>query len=209
MLTFWFDVVCPYSYLLMAEVEQVEDFGLPVRWAPYELRPAPDPLPDPRGRYIRDHWREAVYPLALAYETEIHVPRSQPRSTLALSAALDAEERGYGRAWRRETQRAFFVAGDDVSDEAVLRACATRAGLDPDATVSAAWEPGRLARLRAVRAEAAAAGVHGVPSLTVDGQAVFFGAPPPHRVRAALERWDRGSAAGLRGLLSGRTAGAA
>ena len=209
MLTFWFDVVCPYSYLLMSEVEQVEDAGLPVRWAPFELRPAPDPLPAPRGRYIRDHWRDHVYPLALAYGTEIHVPRFQPRSTLALSAAAAAEEQGAGRAWRRETQRAFFVTGDDVSDEPVLRDCAQRAGLDPDRVVAAAWDPERLRGLRAVRAEAAQAGVHGVPSLTVDGQAVFFGAPPPGRVRTALQAWDGTDAGALRHRLQGRARGAA
>ncbi len=201
-LTFWYDVVCPYSYLLMAEIERVEDAGLPVRWAPFELRPAPDPLPEPRGRYIRDHWREAVYPLATAYGTEIHVPRFQPRSTLALAAAQEAERRGAGRAWRREVQAAFFIAGEDVSDERVLRGCAARAGLDGDEVVAAAWDPDGLRALRGIRAEALAAGVHGVPSLTVDGTAVFFGAPPPGRVARALQSWDGDGAGALRRALS-------
>ncbi|MEV1287517.1 DsbA family protein [Micromonospora sp. NPDC049679] len=198
MLRYYFDVVCPYSYLLMPEVEAGEDAGTPVEWVPFELRPAPDPLPDPRGTYIRDHWRDHVYPLALAYEIEIHVPVHQPRSTLVLAAGLWAHQQGAGRAWRTAAQRSFFVEGRDVSDERALRRMARECGLDASAAVAAAWDPALHTRLRALRAEAAAIGVHGVPTLAVDGQPVFFGAPPPGRVAAALAGWD-GSATQLIG----------
>ena len=184
---YYFDVVCPYSYLLMGEVEALEDTGLDVAWVPFELRPAPDRLPRPRGRYIRDHWRGAVYPLAQAYDIEIHVPTVQPRSTLALSAALFADDKGAGRAMRDGLQRAFFVDGLDVSDEQVLRDVAEHARLDPDETVSAAWDPGRLAALQEHRSRAQELGVHGVPTLTVGDQVAFFGAPPPGRIHAAFD----------------------
>ena len=197
MLRYHFDVVCPYSYLLMPEVEAAQDAGTPVEFVPFELRPAPDPLPDPRGTYIRDHWRDHVYPLALAYGVEIHVPVHQPRSTLVLAAGLWAQERGAGRAWRDTAQRAFFVEGRDVGDERVLRRIARESGVDADDAVSAAWDPARLAELRALRARAAGSGVHGVPSLTVADEPVFFGAPPPGRVAAALAGWQ-GDAADLR-----------
>ncbi|SDQ04077.1 DsbA family protein [Quadrisphaera sp. DSM 44207] len=190
MLRYHYDVVCPYSHLLMPEVEAAEDAGLVVEWAPFELRPAPDPLPDPRGTYIRDHWRERVYPLAVAYGSEIHVPVHQPRSTLALAAGSWAAEEGAGRAWRAAVQRAFFVEGRDVGDERVLRRAARACGLDGDGAVAAAWDPARQAQLRAERARAAARGVFGVPSLTVGERLVFFGAPPPGAVAAALAGWD-------------------
>jgi predicted DsbA family dithiol-disulfide isomerase len=196
MLRYYFDVVCPYSYLLMPEVEAAEDAGTPVEWVPFELRPAPAELPEPRGRYIRDHWRDHVYPLALAYGIEIHVPVYQPRSTLALAAGLWAEDQGAGRAWRDGVQRAFFVEGCDVSDEGTLRRVARDSGLDPDDAVAAAWEPASQARLRALRDHAMAIGVHGVPSLAVDDKPVFFGAPPPGAVASALAGWD-GDAAEL------------
>jgi hypothetical protein len=63
--------------------------------------------------------------------------------------------------------------------------------------VSAAWDPARLTELRALRGRAARSGVHGVPSLTVDDEPVFFGAPPPGRVAAALDGWQ-GDPADLR-----------
>ncbi len=75
----YFDLVCPYSYILGFEVERAEDDGLAeVDWLPFELRPAPKELPEPRGTYIRDHWRDHVYGLAATHEVEIHVPRYQP-----------------------------------------------------------------------------------------------------------------------------------
>ena len=42
---FYYDVVCPYSYLESHVVEAAEDAGrLEVEWLPFELRPAPKPL---------------------------------------------------------------------------------------------------------------------------------------------------------------------
>ena len=120
-LRYHFDVVCPYSYLLMPEVEAAQDAGTPVEFVPFELRPAPDPLPDPRGTYIRDHWRDHVYGLAATHEIEMHVPRSHPRSRLALTLHWFAEEKGRGRAYRDAAHRAFFVEGLNLADESVAR----------------------------------------------------------------------------------------
>jgi predicted DsbA family dithiol-disulfide isomerase len=100
----YFDLVCPYSYILGFEVERTEDDGLAeIEWSPFELRPAPKELPEPRGTYIRDHWRDHVYALAATHEVEIHVPRYQPRSTLALALHSFAEEEG--RVRRTATPR--------------------------------------------------------------------------------------------------------
>ena len=41
-LRFYYDVVCPYSYLESHLVEQAEDAGrVQVRWLPFELRASP------------------------------------------------------------------------------------------------------------------------------------------------------------------------
>lgn len=197
MLRYHFDVVCPYSYLLMREVEAAQDSGTAVEWVPYELRPAPHPLPDPRGTYIRDHWRDHVCPLALEYGIEIHVPVFQPRSTLVLAAGLWAEGLGAGRAWRDAAQRSFFIEGRDVSDERTLRRIARESGLDASDAVAAAWDPVLHTRLRTLRERAGTGGVHGVPSIAVGDELVFFGAPPPGTVATALAEWD-GSASDLR-----------
>ena len=53
-LRYYFDLVCPYSYILGFEVERAEDDGLAeVDWLPFEFRPAPKQLPEPRSLHPR------------------------------------------------------------------------------------------------------------------------------------------------------------
>ncbi len=45
-LRYFFDVVCPYSYIMGFEVEEAENEGVAeIEWLPFELVPAPAPLP--------------------------------------------------------------------------------------------------------------------------------------------------------------------
>ena len=186
-LRYFFDVVCPYSYIMGFEVERAEDEGLAeIEWLPFELRPAPAPLPEPRGEYIRGHWRGQVYRLADEHGVEIHVPRHQPRSTLALTLHGFAVERGRGRPFRNAAHRAFFVEGLDVGDDAVLREAAREAGLDADAALGAAWDPAGRVALRSTREEALRLGVHGVPTVATAEEVLFYGAAEPGRLRPML-----------------------
>jgi predicted DsbA family dithiol-disulfide isomerase len=169
---FYYDVVCPYSYMESRAVEAAEDArALVVEWLPFELRPAPRPLLEPRGDHLRVDWTRNVYRRALALGVEIHLPRFQPRSTLPLAACLWADEQGCGRRFRHALYEAFFCEGEDVATDAELARAAERAGLDPTGAVAAAYDPGRIARLQEIRAEAERAGVRGVPGLlTADGE---------------------------------------
>jgi predicted DsbA family dithiol-disulfide isomerase len=169
---FYYDVVCPYSYMESHVLEAAEDEGrVAVEWLPFELRPAPKPLLQVRGDHLRTDWTRNVYRRALAAGVEIHLPRYQPRSTLVVSACLHADERGLLRAFKHALYEAFFCEGEDISTDAELRRAAERAGLDPDETVVAAYDADRRAQIRAIRADAEAAGVRGVPTLvTADGR---------------------------------------
>lgn len=191
-LRYYFDFVCPYSYILAPEVEQAEDDGLAeVEWLPFELRPTPMGLPDPRGDYIRDHWRNHVYGLAIKHEVEIHVPVYQPRSTLALTLHSFAEEQGQGREMRAAAHHAFFIEGLNLGDEAVLHEVAQASGLDADEAMEAAWEPERISRLREIREEAQKIGVHGVPTIATKDEVLYYGAASPGRVRTMLAEQDK------------------
>ncbi len=188
-LRYFFDVVCPYSYIMGFEVEEAENEGVAeIEWLPFELRPAPAPLPEPRGEYIRGHWRGQVYRLADEHGVEIHVPRYQPRSTLALTLHAFAVEEGKGRAYRNAAHRAFFVEGLDVGDDAVLREAASEAGLDADAALEAAWDPARLVALRSSREVALRLGIHGVPTVATADEVLFNGAAAPGRLRPILAK---------------------
>jgi predicted DsbA family dithiol-disulfide isomerase len=166
---FYYDVVCPYSYLETQLVEAAEDAGqVEVEWLPFELRPAPKPLLDPRGDHLRVDWTQHVYRRALGLGIEIHLPRCQPRSTLPLAACLWATEQGRLREFKHALYEAFFCEGEDIATDREIARAAARAGCDPEAAVAAAYSPERVGRILEVRREAEAAGVRGVPTLLTD-----------------------------------------
>ena len=174
--SFYYDVVCPYSYMESHVVEAAEDRGeLEVDWLPYELRPAPKPLLDVRGDHLRTDWTQTVYGRALERGIEIHLPRYQPRSTLPLAACLWAQEQGRLRAFKHALYEAFFCEGEDIATDAEIARAADRAGLDPQEAVAAAYWPALGSRLREIRQHAEAAGIRGVPSVLVEGDLSHWG----------------------------------
>jgi predicted DsbA family dithiol-disulfide isomerase len=173
---FYYDVVCPYSYLETHAIEAAEDAGsVEVEWLPFELRPAPKPLLEPRGDHLRVDWTQHVYRRALASGVEIHLPRYQPRSTLPLAACLWAGEQGRLRDFKHALYEAFFCEGEDIATDRELARAARRVDLDPDAAVAAAYSADRFERIQAIRREAEAAGVRGVPTLLTDDGGSHWG----------------------------------
>lgn len=170
--TFFYDVVCPYSYLETHVMEQAEDArAVKVTWLPFELRPAPRPLLEPRGDHLRVDWTRQVYRRALALGVEIHLPRYQPRSTLPLAACLWAQDLGELRGFKHALYEAFFCEGEDIATDAEIARAARNTGLDPDGAIAAAYSPAMIGRIASIRSDAERDGVHGVPSiLTPDGQ---------------------------------------
>jgi predicted DsbA family dithiol-disulfide isomerase len=169
---FYYDVVCPYSYMETHAMEAAEDAGeVEIEWLPFELRPAPNALLEVRGDHLRVDWTTFVYARAQALGIEIHLPRYQPRSTLPLAACLWAGEQGRLREFKHALYEAFFCEGEDIATDAQIALAAERAGLDRDAAVVAAYSHVRFARIREIRAAAEEAGVAGVPTLlTEDGR---------------------------------------
>ena len=173
---FYYDVVCPYSYMESHALEAAEDSGeVEVTWLPFELRPAPKPQLEVRGDHLRTDWTKNVYARAQALGIEIHLPRYQPRSTLPLAACLWAEEQGRLRDFKHALYEAFFCEGEDIATDRELARAAGRAGLDPDGAVAAAYSAALFERIRAIRREAEAAGIRGVPSLLDDGGESHWG----------------------------------
>jgi len=169
---FYYDVVCPYSYMESHVVEAAEDAGeIDVEWLPFELRPAPARLLEVRGDHLRTDWTQNVYRRALERGIEIHLPRYQPRSTLPLAVCIWAGEQGRLRAFKHALYEAFFCEGEDIATDAEIARAAERAQLDPSEAVAAAYATEHLERIREIRGVAEAAGVRGVPSLlTAEGE---------------------------------------
>lgn len=170
--SFYYDLVCPYSYMESHVIERAEDAGqIEVTWLPFELRPAPRPLLEVRGDHLRVDWTRHVYRRALALGVEIHLPRYQPRSTLPLAACLWAQGAGELRPFRRALYEAFFCEGRDIATDAEIARAAERCDLDGDGAIAAAYSPATIRRIGEIRADAERVGVRGVPSiLASDGQ---------------------------------------
>jgi len=190
---FYYDVVCPYSYLESNAVEAAEDAGtVRVQWLPFELRPPPKPLLEPRGDHLRVDWTRHVYRHALQRGIEIHLPRYQPRSTLPLAACLWAEEEGRLRAFKHALYEAFFCEGEDIATDGEIARAATRVGLDPDAAIRAAYSAERLQRIRSIRQEAEVVGVRGVPTLRTPEDETHWGLDGLERLLTGLPLVPRG-----------------
>ncbi len=173
---FYYDLVCPYSYMESRAVEAAEDSrAIIAEWMPLELRPSPKPLLEPRGDHLRTDWTSVVYRRALERGIEIHLPRYQPRSTLPLGACLWAAEQGRDRELRHAFYEAFFCEGEDIATDAEIARAAVRAELDPDEALVAAYAPDRITRLTEIRREAESRGVFGVPALLTDERRWHWG----------------------------------
>ncbi|HEY7345418.1 MAG TPA: DsbA family protein [Gaiella sp.] len=173
---FYYDVVCPYSYMETHAMERAEDEGLAeIEWLPFELRPAPKPLLEPRGDHLRVDWTTYVYARAQARGIEIHLPRYQPRSTLPLAACLWAGSEGRLREFKHALYEAFFCEGEDIATDRQIGRAAERSGLDPAGAVAAAYDPELQGSLRSIRAVAEASGVSGVPSLLAEDGRTHWG----------------------------------
>jgi predicted DsbA family dithiol-disulfide isomerase len=134
---FYYDIVCPYSYMESRTIEQAEDAGqVEVEWLPFELRPAPRPLLEPRGDHLRIDWTQHVYRRALSLGIEIHLPRYQPRSTLVLAACNGQATRASCVRSSTRSTRAFFCEAR-TCDRPGIRRAAGRVDLDPDAAIAA------------------------------------------------------------------------
>jgi 2-hydroxychromene-2-carboxylate isomerase len=173
---FYYDVVCPYSYMESRAVEAAEDAGrVTVEWLPFELRPAPRPLLEVRGDHLRVDWTTHVYRRAQALGIEIHLPRHQPRSTLPLAACIWSGVQGRLRAFKHVLYEAFFCEGVDIATDVEIARAAERAGLDGAGAVAAAYDPALHLRIREIRTEAERAGVRGVPSVLTGDDRTHWG----------------------------------
>jgi 2-hydroxychromene-2-carboxylate isomerase len=101
-----------------------------------------------------------------------------------LGACLWAQEQGRLRAFKHALYEAFFCEGEDIAADREIARAASRAGLDPDGAIAAAYDPERFSRIAEIRAQAEAAGVRGVPSLLAPDGSSHWGMGGLERLRS-------------------------
>lgn len=193
-LPFYFDYACPWAYMGSCRVESYfRDHGVQIDFRPVRLadlkEPASGPVPEsgPRKKkaYADDfkHWAEVT---GAEFSSQVRgAPR--PDTTLLLQAALVAKEEGRFREFHYPAYRARWAQALDVADPAVVAGLLTGAGLDGDAALVRAQDPGMAARLAADTRAAIERGVFGVPTIFV-GDEMFWGNDRFEAARHYLEK---------------------
>lgn len=113
-----------------------------------------------------------------------------PNTRRALAVAEFAREQGHLEPFREAAMDAWWRDGQDIEADDVLDAVAVRAGLEPGSARAAAADPEYLGRVDALRAEANAAGVNGIPTFLI-GESRMVGCLPYEQ----LEAWARSAGA--------------
>jgi len=191
-LEFWFEFASTYSYLSAMRLPALAEAArVKVTWRPFLLGPifaaqgwdtSPFNLYAAKGNYM---WRD-VARQAEKYGLDFHRPDPFPQNSLrAARAAQLALQHPGGVAFCQNVFLAQFDAQQDISDPAVISACAGIAGLPGDA-LSALDSPETKHALRTSTEEAARRGLFGAPSFLV-GDDLFWG---DDRLEEALD-WTR------------------
>jgi 2-hydroxychromene-2-carboxylate isomerase len=156
---FFYDVACPFSYLVAERVERV--LG-EVEWVP-----APAVALDGGARWSRfEATRELVERSAIKERLPLVWPDGFPaNSRHALRAASYAAENGAGASFALAAMRLAFCGGFDLEDPEILGIAAASAGLAVDDCLLAAREPVRDRVLWATARGLRARGVSVLPAL--------------------------------------------
>jgi predicted DsbA family dithiol-disulfide isomerase len=157
--TFFYDVTCPFSYLVAERIERV--LG-EVDWVP-----APADGPDGGAGWSRFEAKRALAErLALAARLPLVWPdRFSGSARHALRAASYAAENGAGASFALAAMRLGFCGGFDLEDPEILGVAAAVAGISVDRCLLAAHDPERDRPLSATARGLHARGVRALPAL--------------------------------------------
>ena len=183
---------------MLERVEREHGGNVEITWHAYELRPEPGPTLNPRGQYLTDIWRQAVYPMAADRGMKLRLPPVQPRSRSALEAAEYARAQGKFAEMNDALFRAFFERGEDLGDLECLVKIGASVELEQPA-LRDALERGTY-RDRVVKDEEMAEelGISGVPAMLIrrddealEDSVIMSGAQPYAAVLAEIDRVRR------------------
>jgi predicted DsbA family dithiol-disulfide isomerase len=173
----------------------LDEYDLELDWRGFELHPETPPggmrldeyFPPERLAGMAEYMKN----FAAQYGIHDFVQRERiPNTRRALALAEVAREEGKLEPFRQRAMHAHWRDGMDLENDDDLRTIARDAGLAEDA-VERARDPRYLERVDAIRAEANAVGVEGIPTLVL-GRYGFSGAQPYEAFAALAERAGAG-----------------
>lgn len=181
------DYVCPFCFLEIPVLERLaREDGVKIDYKAFELRPEPVPTLDPRGTYLTRTWARSVYPLAEQLGIVIRLPPVQPRSRLAFEGLCFAKARGQAHAYNKAVYEAFFQAGRDIGDLAILVEIAASVGLPCEEFKHALADHTHRSQVLADEREAEDLGIDAVPAVLLNRH-LLSGCVPYEDLRLALD----------------------
>jgi predicted DsbA family dithiol-disulfide isomerase len=149
---------------------------------PFELHPEIPPEGRPRDEVLPAAYmaraQEGVNRMAAAVGLHLSLHERMINSRPTLQAAEFAREQGRFDAMHDELMKAYWDEGRDVSDMAVLREVAARAGVDVTGMEAAVKEDRFGDYLDARRQEAEELGITGIPAHVIADKYLVMGAQP-------------------------------
>ena len=207
------DLVCPWCYIAFIRLQRaLAKSGAALVWHPFLLNPH---LP-PRGVTRTEYLERRFGSVAQAYGVHRRIVQAgaregipfafgaicaQPNTVLAHSLVLAAAGRGRQIEAAAALFQAFFVAGANIGQPAVLARIGAEVGLEPEDIAAATDEA--AARLVATAHERAfALGIAGVPVCVLGDDHVIAGAQPLEALEVLLdlERYRLGVADAVPGV---------
>ncbi len=209
---FWFDFSCPYAYLASQAVEEIcAQAGATLQLRPmllggvFRATGAGDgPMATLTPRRALNNSRD-MHRWAEWRGVTLRIPAAHPiRTVRALRTLLGLPEARWPAAMHA-LYAAYWQAGADITDDAVIAAALTVAGVpaaEQDAARRGADTDAVKDDLRRRTDEAVALGIFGAPAMVVrrpDGPVLLWGQDRLHWLAAVLAGWDpeRGSPAAV------------
>jgi 2-hydroxychromene-2-carboxylate isomerase len=176
---FYYDISSPYSYLASTQIEGIcEKYDAELEWKPFLLggaykeagNRAPLEVPNKKAYVIKDLEDWARY-----YGIELNFPALFPlNSVKAMRGALVAKEKGKVRDYTHKLFKLYWVQGEDLSQDEVLKKAVSKLGIDSEWFLQRIGEQDIKDKLREETAEAVKRGAFGAPTIFVEDR-MFWG----------------------------------
>ena len=189
--SFWFDVISPWSYLAALTIGRLaQRRGVVIDWRPLHLanlttmvdgmRPL-EQNPRRRAWYLQDI-ADRMAAAGVPYRPHAGQPLRPSRALRCMAHAADC---GVAEPFVTEVMRGYWAEGADITDLDVLQIMAQKVGLGPRSMADVAADPHYKAVVAANTRDAAEAGLFGVPTFIFRDK-LYFGSDRMDMLEAAM-----------------------
>jgi predicted DsbA family dithiol-disulfide isomerase len=176
MFYFYYDYICPYSYLVSERLRLLElDYFENIERRGMELHPeVPSEGTSLSAEKEADikHEIEDIQSLKHGEPIELSIPPINPKTKNAIAATLHAEQNGFGWEFHREVYRAYWTEGKNIGLLPVLSEIADTIGWDGDELIRLLQKDSLSDSMNDHLKEFQKLGVRGVPTINFDGRIV-------------------------------------